>query len=721
MPYIYPDPGQSSATATAITLAPHAWWSASLETSNDQDWYAVSLTAGYGVTFSVSDFTWSAEGAIAILDASGIEFGSSSGSNPLAFVPSQDGTYYIKISGSFVSPQPYSVQYSDYGNFLGGPADDILIGGLGDDWLRGNEGNDTLIGGGGSDLLEGGDGADTLDGGPGADRLLDCGGHDTFIVDDPGDVVSASTTDLSVVLVSINSFKIGGYARLSVQYTGGETFTGTAGYQGALIIAGPAADTLYGSNGADTLLGNGGDDTLIGGWEGDTLQGGSGNDLLDGDGGSYVLPGVDVAVFTRSRADYQITRSSLTSVLLVSADGTTTARNIEIFRFADQDLSASLIPICGSDGNETLIGGNGANTFFGGGGDDFLRGGHTANDTALYLFAKADYTVTRDPWDPWQLTISGPEGHDTLRYIEHLAFADGNYFANEFFVNEVSWGDDLLRGGDGPDHLDGLAGDDTIEGGRGADTLTGSAGNDTLRGGAGSDLLMGGDGDDTLDGGPGSIDRLIGGFGNDVYVVSRSAHVADEGGVDEIRTAGSRMTLGAAIENLTYTGSADFIGYGNGLANVLAGGGGQDRLYGYAGDDILKGGAGDDVLVGGAGADTLFGGDGADTLVGGEGHDVFALSTAGEAMDLITDFLAGTDRIALPADRSLGLAAGDVADEMFTANADGQATTSDQRFVYDTDDGILYWDADGYSVGAAVAIAKFQAKVVLAASDLVIW
>ena len=60
---------------------------------------------------------------------------------------------------------------------------------------------------------------------------------------------------------------------------------------------------------------------------------------------------------------------------------------------------------------------------------------------------------------------------------------------------------------------------------------------------------------------------------------------------------------------------------GNGAANDIRGGDGNDSLAGGGGDDTLRGGAGDDVLDGGAGDDDLRGGDGNDTLRGGAGED----------------------------------------------------------------------------------------------------
>ena len=70
-------------------------------------------------------------------------------------------------------------------------------------------------------------------------------------------------------------------------------------------------------------------------------------------------------------------------------------------------------------------------------------------------------------------------------------------------------------------------------------------------------LLSGGDGDDTLTGGSGD-DTLDGGAGNDTYVVNR-ADVIVEGAKAGIDTARSSIswTLGANLENLVLTGSAN--------------------------------------------------------------------------------------------------------------------------------------------------------------------
>jgi Ca2+-binding RTX toxin-like protein len=75
---------------------------------------------------------------------------------------------------------------------------------------------------------------------------------------------------------------------------------------------------------------------------------------------------------------------------------------------------------------------------------------------------------------------------------------------------------------------------------------------------------------------------------------------------------------------------------------------GADTLTGTSGDDNLAMLGGDDVVDGGAGHDTIAGNSGNDTMTGGEGADLFVIAT-GDGADVITDFVARTDRIDLTA------------------------------------------------------------------------
>ena len=79
---------------------------------------------------------------------------------------------------------------------------------------------------------------------------------------------------------------------------------------------------------------------------------------------------------------------------------------------------------------------------------------------------------------------------------------------------------------------------------------------------------------------------------------------------------------------------------------VVTGTAGDDILNDTDGDDILFGLAGNDYLYGSAGDDTLSGGEGQDRLYGGTGEDTFVFADE-TGMDIVYDFVAGTDQILL--------------------------------------------------------------------------
>ncbi|MGZ8335788.1 MAG: M10 family metallopeptidase C-terminal domain-containing protein, partial [Allosphingosinicella sp.] len=334
----------------------------------------------------------------------------------------------------------------------------------------------------------------------------------------------------------------------------------------------------------------------------------------------------------------------------------------------------------------------------------------------------------------------GGSADDTLVGNQAANFLEGRGGHDLLVGNE---GNDSLAGGAGNDTLNGGDDNDLLDGGLDADQLNGGLGDDTfivdnaldvVDAGAGTDLVIAGvnftlpadaerlalsgtaalDGtgnglDNILTGNPGNnrldglggADQLVGGAGDDIYVVDNLGDQVVEdlsAGTDEVHTALASFTLGANVEKLTGTSASAQALTGNGLDNIIAAGAANDVLDGGTGADQLGGGGGDDTyfvdnggdqvledpgagtdevrtslasytlganvekltglsasgqaltgnglenqVTGGTGADTLDGGTGADQLAGGGGDDTYFVDNGGD--QVLEDPGAGTDEV----------------------------------------------------------------------------
>jgi Ca2+-binding RTX toxin-like protein len=429
------------------------------------------------------------------------------------------------------------------------------------------------------------------------------------------DLFDKATSDFFDVVVAVRNLVLNGTAGI-------DTLTGGTGN-----------DTLNGLAGNDTLLGGAGDDTLNGGAGNDTMRGGLGNDTYVVDSTADVVAelvdqGADLVQSSLATYTLGINVENLTLIGTAASGIGNTLDNVLIGNSAVNTLS-------GGDGNDTLDGGAGADKLLGGKGNDTYMVDNTAelitenlNEGADLVLSSATYTLAANVENLTLITTAAING-------------TGNTLGNVLTGNSAA---NTLNGGTGTDTMIGGGGNDTYvvdnigdivmeNSNEGTDlvqagvtySLASNIENLTLTGSnainATGNLM-----DNILTGNTG-INVLTGGGGNDTYVVTAGDATIElaSGGIDTVQSAIVWM-LGANLENLTLTGSSAINGTGNELANVL---------------------------VGNAGVNTLTGGAGKDTLTGGAGKDIFDFNLIAEsgvgvaAYDVITDFLAGTDRIDL--------------------------------------------------------------------------
>lgn len=125
--------------------------------------------------------------------------------------------------------------------------------------------------------IHGTDGNNVLEGGVGAPSVLEGGkGSDTYVVDNPGDLVVAGVGGHATVLTSLASYALPANVTNLV-------YTGTA-VQSFTATGNDLGDTIHGGNGSNTIVGGAGSDFLSGGAGTNLLDGGPGADILHGGG-----------------------------------------------------------------------------------------------------------------------------------------------------------------------------------------------------------------------------------------------------------------------------------------------------------------------------------------------------------------------------------------------------------------------------------------------------
>ncbi|MBK7170604.1 MAG: calcium-binding protein [Gammaproteobacteria bacterium] len=626
-----------------------------------------------------------------------------------------------------------------------------ITGGSGTDAISGFE---NLVGGSAGDNLKGSAAANRIDGGLGADTMTGLGGNDTYVVDVAGDkVVEAAGAGLDTVESAI-SYTLGNNLE-NLTLTGSAVINGTGNALDNLIIGNSAANLLIGAAGNDTLRGgynydndtlNGGagNDSLDGGYGNDSLLGGDGIDTLDGGYGDDILDGglgADSMSGGGGNDTFYVNNAG-DLVFDVADYGSETNTVITTI---DYTLGANIDNLVLTDAATRGAGNYQDNVITANGNNNVLNGGRGI-DTLSYAGTTGAVTVS--------LALAGAQatggsGNDALRNFENLTGGSGN---------------DSLTGSSLGNVLDGGAGNDTMAGGKGDDTYivnstsdviieaassgvdqvlaavtftlavnvenltltgtatingTGNAAANTIIGNTANNELIGAGGNDTLSGGLG-IDTLNGGLGNDTYRIDTATDVIiDSGGIDTIIVEGysiyTNYLMPTGIENI------DLSSYYSYYAISATGNALNNRMIGNASNNTLIGDAGNDTLIGGAGYDNLTGGAGNDVFVfDAPLYNADSLATT-TGYDTITDFTVGADKIQLDDDIFTALPV--VASGVLGAahlQIGAAATDADDRIIYNSVTGALYYDQDGNGAQAQTQFALLGTGLALTVADFAI-
>ncbi|MEH2463022.1 beta strand repeat-containing protein [Nostoc sp.] len=612
-----------------------------------------------------------------------------------------------------------------------------------DDVINGQGGNDRIDGLSGDDLLRGGAGNDTLIGGEGNDTLIGYQGNNILIGDIGDDYLNVDTSTgentlnggigddyLSAGATSGKNLLSGGDGNDTLSTSAlniGDGYTYIASSSNNTLNGGAGKDRLYAESpsGKNLLSGGDGNDTLsTSGTKTETGQlsfRSEGNNTLNGGAGD----------------DYLYAEISTGNNLLSGGDGNDTLSTSGAFTRYSFELSS---------GNNTLNGGAGDDYLYAdlSTSNNLLSGGDGNDSFSLSTILFSDGS----PSDSYLATktVDGGKGDDLLSFkLLPFDYSDSNVAGRIITTfNPTTNKGTITAGTYGVNYknieklnISGTADDDNIVGSNGNDTLsTGDGGIDTIDGGKGNDVLsvnynnatggstttfnattnkgtvtagrygvtyknieqlnisgtiyddniVGNDGNDTLSTGYGGIDTIDGGKGDDVLSVNYNN-----------ATGGITTTFNATTNKGTITAGRYGVSYKNIEQLNISGTVYDDNIVGNDGNDTLSGYGGNDKIIGGRGNDILIGGNGNDSLIGGAGTDTFAFNSSNEGVDTIYDFNAANELIQVSAygfaGFGNGLSPGSLQKNQFTIGT--SATTSEQRFIYNSATGGLFFDFDG--------------------------
>jgi Ca2+-binding RTX toxin-like protein len=630
---------------------------------------------------SSNDYLSSTDGYTALESGAGVDtLNSSYIYDTLAINNSSDFISHIGEYDTVVTSVNYVIPASQSITYSGNPLSWNLTGSANISATYDAGGSVIITGNSGNDVLTDASAVDTLVSGAGIDTLIGGTYYNTFQINNAADVIVAPSGSNNTVQ-SFVSYSL------------------------------PAnVDTLLLTNVGIVGVGNTDNDTMSGHYQ-DTLVAGTGNDSLVAEGTDTIVAGTgadtitdtgyiggDVVVLNTGFGNTQVNERY--GAIIEFGSGVTPA-----------SLAASAVFDVNGQGALAISGASGTVTLNGALSGVYYQFSFVGGSTLTLGQFLAQVSTTTS-------TLAGSSGNLILTTASSTALAGGS--GNDTI--DAAGANDTLTAGAGDQLLYGLGSNDSVVGGATADTLGGFGSGDSLVAGSALDTLVGGPEanvvfvvnstadtiamaanagidtlasaasftlpedvtvllltgtaaligtapyqDDTLISNSG-VDTLVGGYGNDTFILNNSADVIHDSvtGYNNVVETGFSYTLPTIINTLVLTGTAALKGVANSGADSLVSNTGADTLVGGAGNDTFVVNNSADViqdtatstansiqasisyslptnfntlvllgtasLVGtaNAGADTITSNTGVDTLIANGGNDTFVINNSAD-------------------------------------------------------------------------------------------
>ena len=493
-----------------------------------------------------------------------------------------------------------------------GSGANVIIGGLGADAISTGAGNNVVLGDSGAASFDGkGDLASIVSTFGGAPVGTTTSSNDSIILGSGANVVVGGAGADNIVVGPVGANVImgdDGQAQFNDGVLTSITSTdGALGYGGADIISGPIAngEPSFGGSGGNIVFGGVGADTI--------LLGGANNTIVGDDGRATFSPaGVLMTIMT---IDPEIGGNDIIDV---------------------------------SSGNNTVIGGYGADQIAMGGGGNVVLGD---NGYANFIAGGLAYITTTDQTIGGQdtITVDGGGGNvifggsaaDAITVVGNggnVVFGDNGdaYFSNGVLgkvetTGEVAAATDMAASVESATSGSIYGGDDTIKVGDGNNVIVGGLGADQITAGDGANVILGDSGTIVFNA-TGQLASVVSTFGGAGGKETSSNDAIDAG-------AGANVIVGGAgDDSITVGAGADVILGDDGRINYVDGAlslvYSTDGAAGYGGDDTITGpvvngvrtpgGSGDSVVIGGIGSDTILIGGANNVVIGDDGRANYA-------------------------------------------------------------------------------------------------